>query len=180
MCSWSATRSACHPGPRDHLASQRSTRSPTTVAPVARWSSARPRGRRHAVHELSGIDRAGRDQRRQADEGQRLPLDQARGRRGPRRPGQAAGERGDPGDGPHRADTTELSPARRLQGPGFATRAAASACSPMPARSRMRACTRSCSRRFRPTSRTTSPLSSRPDDRDRRRRRLRRPGAGVL
>ena len=87
---------------------------------------------------------------------------------------------GHPGDGPRRPDAADRDGARRLQGAGAHGRPRAAARSTTRSRCRRRAASRSCSRRCRRRSRARSTQAlARADDRHRRRRGHRRPGARL-
>ena len=85
---------------------------------VRRGGAQHVRRRRHAVHELPGLRRRGRAQRRPLPEGGRRRRHQARGRRARDQPRQGDPRRRHRGLRPHRPHPAELRPARRPQGPG--------------------------------------------------------------
>ena len=124
---------------------------------------------RDAMRNAGRLHQGGRRRRRQAG-----------GRRRRRSTGSAPLDaRRHPGDGPPRPDAADGDRARRLQGPGPDGRRGAAAASTTRSRSRRQAPSRSCSSACRPRRPAGSRTRCDPDDRHRRRRRLRRPGARL-
>ena len=143
--------------------------------------AAAARRRRHAVRLVPGLRRGRRSRTRSGSS--RRPAPTRSSSRAPGRRSRACARSsgaGMPGDGPHRPDAAVGDDARRLQGAGPDGGEGAAAATRTRSRSRRPAASRSCSRPCpHPVAARITRGAVDPDDRDRRRRGLRRPGARL-